>query len=381
MRTRRSMLLMATAILFATLLLVPQAGALPPEDSTTPPAGYTPTPTEEKFGAGTAFLLIQDVLPWEVNANEEALIATGRSYDVANSATLATLDLSEYRCILYASDQPNSYYQNITTNIAKIENWVSNGGFLIAHVCDWGWIGGDWTGLHILPGNVTHAAQQYHDDLTILDPTHCKVEGLAPDYFDGWSASTHGWLTNLPAGTNKVVVVAGTTDPTYIDYDHGLGHVEATMQTVEWGYSNLGRPGLLENELKCCPMTLTVNVADGGGSGTVTSDPPGINCGVDCTEDYDKVTVVTLTAHPGVKSYVEWSWDCTGTGLTTQITVDADKTCTATFGYPVGGIVVPVDRLGLVALRLSSGQAPWMELAALAGLVALGVALGRRRRD
>jgi hypothetical protein len=51
--------------------------------------------------------------------------------------------------------------------------------------------------------------------------------------------------------------------------------------------------------------------------------------------------------------------------------MDADKTCTATFGYPVGGIVVPVDRLGLVT--------PWVALAALAGLAALGVALVRRR--
>jgi hypothetical protein len=30
--------------------------------------------------------------------------------------------------------------------------------------------------------------------------------------------------------------------------------------------------------------------------------------------------------------------------------MDADKTCTATFGYPVDGIVVPVSKLGLVAL-------------------------------
>jgi len=58
----------------------------------------------------------------------------------------------------------------------------------------------------------------------------------------------------------------------------------------------------------------------------------------------------------------------------------ADKTCTATFGYPVGGIVVPVNKLELVALRLSSGQAPWMGLVTLAGLAALGVALVRRRR-
>jgi|GEM_PF-4616803 len=28
--------------------------------------------------------------------------------------------------------------------------------------------------------------------------------------------------------------------------------------------------------------------------------------------------------------------------------MDADKACTAAFGYPVGGIVVPVNKLGLL---------------------------------
>ena len=61
--------------------------------------------------------------------------------------------------------------------------------------------------------------------------------------------------------------------------------------------------------------------------------------------------------------------------------MDADRTCTAVFGYPVGGIAVPVDKLGLVALRLSSGQAPWMGMVALVSLAALMIGLVRRRRS
>jgi uncharacterized repeat protein (TIGR02543 family) len=120
-------------------------------------------------------------------------------------------------------------------------------------------------------------------------------------------------------------------------------------------------------------LIVTVNT-DGAGEGTVTSQPAGINCGADCTENYAPATVVTLTAHLGVKSYLaSWSGDCVSTGaLTAQVTLDDDRTCTVTFGYPVGGIVVPVGKLGLVA--------PWMGLVALAGLAALGVVLVRRRR-
>jgi uncharacterized repeat protein (TIGR02543 family) len=105
----------------------------------------------------------------------------------------------------------------------------------------------------------------------------------------------------------------------------------------------------------------------------VTSDPAGIHCGDDCTEYYVENTVVILTADPGVNSYfVGWSDDCSGTDPTAQVTMDADKTCTATFGYPIGGIVVPVDRLGLLA--------PWLGLVGLASLAAVTVTLARRRR-
>jgi hypothetical protein len=120
---------------------------------------------------------------------------------------------------------------------------------------------------------------------------------------------------------------------------------------------------------------LTLN-KNGGGDGTVVSDPPGVSCGTDCTEVYDleyiHTLVVTLTAHPGVKSYLaSWSGDCSGTGLTTQVTMDGDKTCTATFGYPIGGIVVPVDKLELLL--------PWVGLVALVGLLLAGMVVVLRK--
>jgi hypothetical protein len=118
-----------------------------------------------------------------------------------------------------------------------------------------------------------------------------------------------------------------------------------------------------------CDRCLTVNKA-GSGSGTVISDPAGIFCGGDCTEVYDDGTTVTLTAYPGVNSYfVGWSGDCDANG---QVTMDADKTCTATFGYPIGGIAVPVNRLELVV--------PWLGLVALASFAAVTVVLVRRRK-
>ena len=113
--------------------------------------------------------------------------------------------------------------------------------------------------------------------------------------------------------------------------------------------------------------------AAAGWHGMVTSAPAGIFCGGDCTESYPDNTVVTLTARPGVKSYfVGGSEDCSGTDFTAQVTTDTDRTCIATFGYPVGGIAVPVSRLGLVA--------PWLGLAALVAVGGTLVLRARRRR-
>ncbi len=74
---------------------------------------------------------------------------------------------------------------------------------------------------------------------------------------------------------------------------------------------------------------LTVNLA-GPGNGVVTSDPPGIDCGVDCTEAYPVATVVDLEPTPEPDSeFVGWSGDpdC----IDGSVTMDGDRSCTATF--------------------------------------------------
>ena len=76
---------------------------------------------------------------------------------------------------------------------------------------------------------------------------------------------------------------------------------------------------------------LTITKA-GAGDGTVTSSPDGIDCGPTCTWGFLDGTVVTLTAAPDAgSSFSGWTGDCTGSGPTCQVTVDAIKGVTATF--------------------------------------------------
>ncbi|MBL0268180.1 MAG: VCBS repeat-containing protein [Chitinophagaceae bacterium] len=75
---------------------------------------------------------------------------------------------------------------------------------------------------------------------------------------------------------------------------------------------------------------LTVAKA-GTGSGTVTSSPAGINCGLDCSETYAANTVVTLTATRAAGSmFTGWSGACSGTG-SCVVSMTGAKSVTATF--------------------------------------------------
>jgi hypothetical protein len=80
-------------------------------------------------------------------------------------------------------------------------------------------------------------------------------------------------------------------------------------------------------------FNLTVNKT---GNGTVTSNGNLINCGVTCAFPFFDTTRVTLTAVADAGStFTGWSGgDCSGTG-TCVVTMDADKTVTATFTSPL----------------------------------------------
>jgi hypothetical protein len=70
----------------------------------------------------------------------------------------------------------------------------------------------------------------------------------------------------------------------------------------------------------------------GTGSGAVTSDPAGIDCGITCTASFDSSTVVTLTAAPAISStFAGWIGVGCGEVDTCAITMDASKAITAVF--------------------------------------------------
>ena len=85
--------------------------------------------------------------------------------------------------------------------------------------------------------------------------------------------------------------------------------------------------------------TLTADTS-GSGTGSVSSDVPGIDCGSTCSAEYVPGTVVTLTAAPsGVSSFTGWTGDCSGTG-TCVVTMSQARSVTATFSLPLRTLAV-----------------------------------------
>ena len=76
---------------------------------------------------------------------------------------------------------------------------------------------------------------------------------------------------------------------------------------------------------------LIVNL-EGTGSGTVTTNLPGINCGSTCSAWFAPGTAISLTAVGASDStFMGWGGICAGSTLNCSVTVNADNTITATF--------------------------------------------------
>jgi len=133
--------------------------------------------------------------------------------------------------------------------------------------------------------------------------------GWLPRY---WSSST--W-EEAPAAAWIVEFVSGVVSP----YSKTL-FTDICVRCVRGG-----------NELP--NLTLSVNKS-GTGTGTVTSEPAGIDCGSDCSEAYPEWSIVTLIAEadPG-SEFSGWGGDSGQCGTNTVCTLfmDGDKNVSANF--------------------------------------------------
>lgn len=87
--------------------------------------------------------------------------------------------------------------------------------------------------------------------------------------------------------------------------------------------------------------TLTINKS-GTGSGKVTSNISGINCGDDCNEIYPSGTSITLTAEPlSGAAFSSWNGCDSSSGTTCYVTMTSDRNIIANFTQTSVNLVIP----------------------------------------
>ncbi|MEW6037444.1 MAG: hypothetical protein AB1648_04215 [Pseudomonadota bacterium] len=182
--------------------------------------------------------------------------------------------------------------------------------------------------------------------LAVTMPANGKITSAPPGISCGGASTLcskdfpRAATVTLTAAPNKGYVVAGWTG---CDSSSGptctmtMNAAKSVTATFSAGYS------------------LTVS-QPGGGGGTVTSNPAGINCGNTCSSGFVAGTVVTLNPQPA-SGYAFQGWsgcDSTsgsGNQQTCTVTINAARAVTATFG-PLYALTV--NQVGGVGVRLLS---------------------------
>ena len=105
-------------------------------------------------------------------------------------------------------------------------------------------------------------------------------------------------------------------------------------------------------------QTLSVSKA-GNGSGSVDSDPAGIDCGEFCSATFDSGGVVTLRAHPSPGSrFAGWSGPDARGPATCDVTVAAGSSVTAIFARIEHTVSVGKTGAGAGAISSEPGGSP-----------------------
>ncbi|MFL5935904.1 MAG: fibronectin type III domain-containing protein [Gaiellaceae bacterium] len=175
----------------------------------------------------------------------------------------------------------------------------------------------------------------------------------------GTGQATVNWSTPLLDGGSPVTgylvwrmvgsVVQGVTNVGVVTQATIPGLVAGTTYTFRVSAVNAAGAGPQSDESNpVVPAALRFAVTitkSGAGSGTVTSNVGGINCGAVCSADVDAGTPVTLIAAAGSGStFAGWAGACTGTGPCT-VQMDAAKNAVATFNKPVRKVSCVVPNL------------------------------------
>jgi subtilisin family serine protease len=204
----------------------------------------------------------------------------------------------------------------------------------------------------VLP--VTTAQYEAVDPWDDGDPKELNLASLLDEECSvscGWTRTVRSTLSTTSTWNATVEAPAGVTlTVTPSSFTLGPGGTQSLQITASGSTSlsdwKFGRIVLTESGAQAPPARLPVatfwvyhhqlTVAkSGSGTGVVTSNPAGINCGSTCSAPFPEYTYVTLTATPSPGSvFVGWSGYCDGPQPTCTVSMYYSQTVTAYFNPP-----------------------------------------------
>jgi len=150
----------------------------------------------------------------------------------------------------------------------------------------------------------------------VLVGNDCYASGTsyAAPAISGMIAQLLAANTNLTVGQATRAVMQGALNNTSHYWLPDIGTIQQTITDLFYS-------------------TLTINPPAGTGSGTVGVNPPGLTyTSGTVVLTYTNGTIVTLTANPATGStFVGWNGDASDSSLSTQVTMNGNKSVTATF--------------------------------------------------
>jgi len=143
----------------------------------------------------------------------------------------------------------------------------------------------------------------------------------------------HGSLALGIGGDLNYVPYAGYTGPDSFTYqaDDGIAYPASNVATA----SITVRPRTAHPSPSPTPTERFVVNMSKVGKGRIVSDPVGINCGIDCTGEFDEGSQVTLTAKARAGwEFMRWRYRCKGQGKVCTIEVTSNFRAMAVFVRP-----------------------------------------------
>jgi Divergent InlB B-repeat domain/Abnormal spindle-like microcephaly-assoc'd, ASPM-SPD-2-Hydin len=200
---------------------------------------------------------------------------------------------------------------------------------------------------HCSPQQVTLSGGSAAGPFTITAINTGSATGTVTSDVAGISCGTNGTTCSAQFNAGATVTLTATPDP-QVPFAGWAGACSGTAPCVLQMTADKQVFAIFGTSPQ---LQVSANSQDGG-TGTITSNPAGINCGSTCSAAFLPETVVTLTATPAKGSgFTGWNEGCQGT-TSCSVTVVGNESVTGTFAL----IDFSIQATDLTPATITAGQ-------------------------